>query len=523
MRAELHLMGVPTVRLDGRPVAFRLRKGLALLAFLAMEKRPIHREQIAGLLWPDMPEDAAKARLRRTLHKLRVAAGQALVDADKTTLDIASGVELHVDALAFEAACNEARLDAAFALYGADFLSGFSLEDCPEFNEWAFYRREALRSRLMQVLDRLIESKFQDRAYREASVIANRLVSLDPLNEAGHRHLIKAYLLAGDRPAAERQYRACESLLADELGVAPDAETAALLQDDPPETAMDHARTRYARRDEIHIAYQTIGVRTPDIILVPGFVSHIERAWDEVHCRGFLNRIAEMGRLIIFDRRGIGLSDRVGSAPTVEATADDIHAVMDATGSRRAFLIGCSEGGPGCIHFAAHAPDRLHGLVLYGSLAKGSRSSDYAFALTHAQYEGWLRRLIENWGDAPDIETFAPALAQNRQARNWWTGLLRAASSPGAVKAVLEALRDTDVRRLLPEIGVPTLVLHRRQDRAVRFEAGRHLAEMIPGARFDTLDGEDHWPWAGDAERLLAVISTFIADTVQSHGYRRRD
>jgi len=327
-------------------------------------------------------------------------------------------------------------------------------------------------------------------------------------------------LLAPHQQLGVARHRA-QRLLADELGVTPDAETVALLQDDLSETATHHARTRYARRGEIHIAYQTIGMRTPDIILVPGFVSHIERVWDDVHCRRFLDRIAEMGRLIIFDRRGIGLSDRVGSAPTVEATADDIHAVMDAADSRRAFLIGCSEGGPGCIHFAAQAPDRLHGLVLYGSLAKGSRSSDYVFALTHAQYEGWLRRLIENWGDAPDIGTFAPELAQNRQVRNWWTGLLRAASSPGAVKAVLEALRDTDVRHLLPDIRVPTLVLHRHQDRAVRFEAGQHLAEMIPGARFERLDGKDHWPWAGDAERLLAVISTFIANNVQSHDNRR--
>lgn len=219
-----------------------------------------------------------------------------------------------------------------------------------------------------------------------------------------------------------------------------------------------------------------------------------------------------MGRLILFDRRGIGLSDRVGAAPTVEATAEDLLTVLDAVRSRRAVLIGASEGGPGCIQFGVTHPDRLAGLVLYGSMAKGSKAPDYPFALTRAQYDAWLQSLVRHWGGPAAIATFAPSVVGDRQAESWWSSLLRSASSPGAIKAVLEALRDTDVRSLLPHISTPSLILHRRGDCAVRIEAGRHLAHAIPGARLVELGGADHWLWAGDYHSVLEQIRTFCSE-----------
>jgi pimeloyl-ACP methyl ester carboxylesterase len=256
----------------------------------------------------------------------------------------------------------------------------------------------------------------------------------------------------------------------------------------------------------IHLAYQTVGSGPPDIVLVPGFVSHVERIWEDSRCRSWIAAVSRVGRLILFDRRGVGLSDRVGARPTVDATAKDILAVMDAAGSRRALLIGSSEGGPGCIRFAVDHPDRLVGLVLWGSLAKGSHAPNHPFALTAEQYDLWKRRLIANWGGPAEIETFAPSLVGDRQAEAWWAGLLRAASSPGAVTGVIEALRDTDVRHLLASVSVPTLVLHRSGDRAVRLEAGRFLAAKIPGSRFVEVAGDDHWFWVGDQNPLLRSI-----------------
>ncbi|WP_081162670.1 alpha/beta hydrolase [Ensifer aridi] len=508
-RLEFRLLGFPEFRLSGRPVKLELRKAAALLIYLAEASRPVAREVAATLLWPEADEETARARLRRTLYKIRVAFGEEVIAASGTSLCLQPALSVEADTKVFEHACNFGRLDEAGDIYGGDFLAGLSLPDCPEFEEWAFFRREGLRSLLVQALERLTEAKIADCEPRAAIVHARRLVGLDPLSENAHRHLIRAYLLAGDRAAAERQYETCCKLLAEELGVPVNRETTELLE--VTEKLATSVQTRYAARNGIHLAYQTVGEGALDVVFVPGFVSHVERAWDDPRGRAFLMKLAGLGRLVFFDRRGVGLSDRIGAPPTVEATAEDILTVLDAIGSRRALLIGASEGGPGCIRFAAGWPKRLAGLVLYGSLARGSRSEDYPFVLTPAQYDAWLARLVAQWGGPSEIETFAPGLADDRQARSWWAGLLRAASSPGAIRAVLAALRDTDVRSLLSSIRVPTLVLHRRGDRAVRFDAGRHLAEEIPSARFVELDGIDHWAWAGDQDAVIDRIRTFAA------------
>ena len=288
------------------------------------------------------------------------------------------------------------------------------------------------------------------------------------------------------------------------------AETRALLEPAAVVPAEDPPPTRYAKGGGVHLAFQTYGAGPVDILLLPGFVSHVERLWEEPRCRAFLSSVAGMGRLILLDRRGIGLSDRVGSTPSVEATAQDIGAVLDAVRSRRAVLFGASEGGPACIKFAADHPERVAGLILFDSMAKGSAAPDYPHALQADQYDLWLQQLVAVWGGPAGIDTFAPSLASDPQTRAWWAGLLRAASSPGALKGVLTALRDTDVRHLLGRVSAPTLVLHRRGDRAVRIGAGRHLASHIAGARFVELDGADHWAFAGDQQSVLANVRQFV-------------
>lgn len=507
---EIHLFGFPSASFDGRAVDLSLRKGLALLAYLADTRGPVGRDLIASLLWPDADVEAARGRLRRTLHKIRVACAVDVIDADRTSLSLASSFDAHVDTHAFAAACDAGDLNEAVRLYGGDFLDGLSIADCSAFEEWAFFRREALRSRLVQALERLVERELARGEPRAAVAAATRLVGLDPLSETAQRHLIGAYLRAGDRAAAQRQYETCARLLQAELGVGPDAHTQALLAVPSAAEPALGVRTRYAERSGMHLAYQVVGSGPIDIVVVPGFVSHVERIWEEPRSRAVLMALSQMGRLILFDRRGVGLSDRVGAPPTMEATAEDLATVMNAASSKKAVLIGASEGGPGCIHFAAKHPERLAGLILCGSLAKGSWTPDYPFVLTREQYDFWLRRLIRDWGGPAAIAIFAPSFVGDRQAEGWWAGLLRAASSPGAIKAVVEALRDTDVRPLLPHISTPTLILHRRGDRAVRIEAGRHLAEAIPGARLVELDGNDHWLWAGDQQSVLEQIRVFL-------------
>jgi DNA-binding SARP family transcriptional activator len=506
---SVRTFGFPEIRCDDAPCRLALRKGLALLVYLAEASGPVGRDAVATLLWPESSEETARARLRRLLHNLQLALGDILT-SDRSTIRWSPSITLTVDSRSFEEACDRGEFERACGLYQRDFLEGFSPGDCPQFEEWAFFRREALRGRAIQAIERVVQEKNAAGDYAAAAAHAGRLVALDPLSEVYGRHLIRNLKLAGDRLAAERHLQALTQRLRDDLGVAPEAETRALLTDSTTTPTADAPPTRYASGGSVHLAFQTYGAGRIDILMLPGFVSHVERGWEEPHGRAFLSALAGMGRLILLDRRGVGLSDRVGANPSVEATAQDIGTVLDAAGSRRVVLFGWSEGGPACIKFAADHRDRVAGLVLFGSLAKGSAAPDYPHALEARQYDVWLKQLVGSWGGPAGIETFAPSLAGDAQARAWWAGLLRAASSPGAIKGVLEALRDTDVRHLLKRISAPTLVLHRRGDRAVRIGAGKHLASQIAQARFVELDGADHWAFAGDQQAVLASIRQFV-------------
>jgi DNA-binding SARP family transcriptional activator/pimeloyl-ACP methyl ester carboxylesterase len=507
---SVRTFGFPEIRRDDARCELALRKGLALLIYLAEAKGPVGRDVVATLLWPDSSADVARARLRRLLHRLQVTLGD-IITSDRFTLRWSGALDLELDSHAFEEACDRGAFARACLIYQRDFLEGFSPGDCPEFDEWAFFRREALRGRAIHALERVVAETNAAGDYMAAAARARRLVAFDPFSEVYGRHLIRNLLLSGDRAAAERYFEALRQRLRDELGVAPEAETRALLNLNEAAPALEVPPTRYASGGGVHLAFQTCGAGRIDILLLPGFVSHVERVWEQPRCRAFLAALAAMGRLIMFDRRGVGLSDRVGLTPGVEATAQDIATVLDAAGSRRTVLFGASEGGPACIKFAADHPDRVAGLILFASLAKGSAAPDYPHALQAPQYELWLQQLVAVWGGPAGIETFAPSLSGDAQAKAWWAGVLRAASSPGAMKGLLGALRDVDVRHLLGRVSAPTLVLHRRGDRAVRIGAGRHLAGHIAKARFVELDGADHWFFAGDQEPLLASIRQFVA------------
>jgi DNA-binding SARP family transcriptional activator/pimeloyl-ACP methyl ester carboxylesterase len=503
----LRTLGFPEIHGDSGPIKLNLRKGLALLVYLAEAQGAVARDVLATLLWPESERETARARLRRMLHRIETTFGQRVFETDRASVRWSSAVGLDVDSHSFESACDRGSFEEACRIYRGDFLAGFALSDCPEFDDWTFYRREALRGRLTHALERLVQDKSAAGEHFAAAAHAQRLVELDPLSEVYGRHLIRSLLLAGDRSSAERQHAALTQRLRDELGIAPEAATEALM--DP--TAIQAAPTTlYVEGGGIHLAYQIFGSGELDILVAPGFVSHVERLWELPVCRAFLVALMAFGRVIIFDRRGVGLSDRVGSSPGVDVTNEDIGTVLRATQSRRVVLFGYSEGGPACIRFAVDHPRLVAGLILFGSLAKGCWAPDYPHALQAGQYDAWLRQLIAEWGGPAGIETFAPSFSRDAQAKAWWAGLLRAGSSPGGIGAVLRALRDTDVRHLLPKVAAPTLVMHRRSDRAVRFAAGRDMAGQIPGAQFVELDGDDHWFFAGAQQPVLEAIKQFV-------------
>jgi DNA-binding SARP family transcriptional activator/pimeloyl-ACP methyl ester carboxylesterase len=506
---SLHSLGFPEIHGDNGPIKLNLRKGLALLIYLAEARGAVARDVIATLLWPESPGETARARLRRLLHRVELSLGEPVFETDRTSVRWSPAVELKVDTQLFESACDRGAFEEACLLYRGDFLAGFAA-DCPEFDDWAFFRREALRGRLMHALERLVQDKNAAGEYFAATAHAGRLVELDPLSEVYGRHLIRSLLLAGDRSSAERHHAALTQRLRDELGVAPEAATEALIDPATPPLAHAVPTTLYVKGSGVHLAYQIHGSGELDILIMPGFVSHVERVWEHPSCRAFLVPLMALGRVIMFDRRGIGLSDRVGSAPSVEATAEDIGTVLRAARARRVVLFGASEGGPACVKFAVDEARLVAGLILFGSMAKGCWSPDYPYALQASQYDAWRQQLVAEWGGPAGIETFAPSLSRDPQARAWWAGLLRAASSPGGIWAVLKALRDTDVRHLLPRLSVPTLVLHRRNDRAVRLAAGRDMASHITGAQFVELDGDDHWFFAGAQQPVLEAIKQFV-------------
>jgi class 3 adenylate cyclase len=272
----------------------------------------------------------------------------------------------------------------------------------------------------------------------------------------------------------------------------------------PPET-------RYAKSGDVNIAYQVVGEGPFDLVLVHGFISHLELDWQEPRMAHFLERLASFSRLILFDKRGTGLSDRPGGLPDLETRMGDVQAVMDAVGCQRAALFGYSEGGPMCCLFAATYPERTSALVLYGTYAKRREpDDDYPWCATWDERRAYASEIEREWGTEADLGTMIPNA--DPIMRRWWAARARASASPGAARDLILVNSQIDVRHVLPAISVPTLVLHRTGDRDSRSEEGRYIAERIPGARFVELAGDVHVPVI-DADQILDEVEEFLTGT----------
>jgi class 3 adenylate cyclase len=272
------------------------------------------------------------------------------------------------------------------------------------------------------------------------------------------------------------------------------------------------AETRFAKSGEAHIAYQVVGEGPIDLVYVQGWISNIELNWQEPSYSRFLSRIASFARLITFDKRGTGLSDRVPEdrLPTLEQRMDDVRAVMDAAGSERAALLGVSEGGPMCIVFAAAYPDRTNALVLYGSYSCAQAAPEYAWTRSVESRAAFIRTVEENWGGPLGLEDRAPSMVGVESFQRWWSSYLRHSASPRAALSLTEMNSQIDVRAVLPAVRVPTLILHRSGDRAMKADEARYLAHNIEGAKLVMLSGDDHLPWVGDTDAFLDELHEFL-------------
>jgi pimeloyl-ACP methyl ester carboxylesterase len=268
--------------------------------------------------------------------------------------------------------------------------------------------------------------------------------------------------------------------------------------------------TRYARSGDVNIAYQVTGEGPIDLVYVMGWVSNLEAFWQEPTVASFFNRLASFSRLILFDKRGTGLSDRVpiDRLPTLEQRMDDVRAVMDAAGSERAALFGVSEGGPMCAVFAASFPQRTSALVMYGSYAKRVWDPEYPWAPTPEERERWYAVLEQEWGSGADVDILAPNA--DARFREWWSRYLRMSASPGAAVALGRMNTAIDIRPLLSAIRVPTLILHRTGDRDIDVRGSRWMAAQIAGAKYVELSGDDHLPWVGGQDALLDEVEEFL-------------
>ncbi len=268
-------------------------------------------------------------------------------------------------------------------------------------------------------------------------------------------------------------------------------------------------KVRYARSGELSLAYRIDGRGPIDLVVVPGFVSHVEAIWDPL-VRYPLQRLSGFSRVITFDKRGQGLSDRTGEVYSLEEVVDDIAAVMDAAGSEQAVIMGISEGGAQAALFAATHPERTRALVLWGSYVRLIRAPDFPQGLE----EGTMRRagelFSERWGGPVALHAFAPSVAEDPRFKDWWAAFLRAAASPGAVRALFETYEALDVRAALPAISAPTLILHRRDDVIAPLAIAQPFVDLIPNAKLVEFPGADHFLAVGDTDAVIDEIEEFL-------------
>jgi DNA-binding SARP family transcriptional activator/pimeloyl-ACP methyl ester carboxylesterase len=529
---RLKLLGLPSLSQRGEPVRLPVKRAYALLAFLALEARAVPRDHLAALLWPDTDGVTGRGRLRRLLYQIEDLAGHDVLETRDGGVCISAGA-LACDAVEFRKA---ARTLVASGVPGLPFaqlvqltrraceplLEGLSFGG-DEFDDWAHSQRLEHEHLLSRMLGRMADAQRARGDIDDAVDTLERLLRLDAYSEPAYVQRMSLAAAIRDAAGVEAAFTRCADALRAEFGSKPGPATeqaylqlrelAARPRDAVASAAPAHAPPldiRFASSTAGTVAYATIGRGSEAIVMMPGFVSHIEIAWEHPGIRKAIEALAERYTVVVFDRRGVGLSERLKATGTVEAAAGDVRTILDAAGIERAWLFGSSEGGPAAIQLATSSPARVSGLILFGAMARGSRADDYPWALPRNAFDIWMERLVSDWGKPANIETFAPGNQHDPAMRAWWARMLRHAASPASLRAVLTGLRDADVRHLLPQVRQRTLVMHRRGDLAVRFEAGEHLASNIDAARFIALDGSSHWWWMDDVDRVVGELTRFI-------------
>jgi DNA-binding SARP family transcriptional activator/pimeloyl-ACP methyl ester carboxylesterase len=554
---EFSILGPVEVTVSGRPLELSGARARAVLATLIVHaNHVVAAEQLLDELWPLQPADRALASLQVRMSELRKVLRSApdspsadrlstrppgyLLRVTPAELDSCRFTELTATAAAAMAGGNPAialhRLDEALRLWRGPALAGI---DAPSVRTEAG-RLEELR---LAALEARAEALLECGKFGDAIVELETLTAAHPLRERLWSLRMLALYRAGRQADALRAYRDLRAILAGELAIEPgpalrDLHTGILRQD----PALDrHAvgeqyagnrgagqrgqpfpvpQTRYALTDDgVHIAYQVLGQGDRDIVFVPGLMSHLDLLWESADTAGFFQRLATLGRLILFDKRDTGLSDRAVGDLSLQERMADVRAVMRAAGSARAVLFGYSEGAPMSILFAATYPEQVTALILGSAAARWFPAPDYPCG--EAAVEMWesLRDIAaHHWGRGDSIEWYLPSRAADPHARELFARFERLAVTPGAFLRMTAMIREIDVRAALPSIHVPTLVIHRLSDRITPPFHGRYLASRIAGAHYFEQPGDHSLRFAGggDSDALFDEIAGFLAALLDS-------
>ncbi len=534
---EFGVLGPLEVTAHGQPLLVRGTRPRAVLAMLLMHaNQVVPADQLIEELWPGLPADRASSSLQVRVSELRKALRSAqeadrLVTRPPGYLIRVQPEEL--DALRFDrlTAEGEAALTAGDAGLAARRLTealslwrGRALADV-DAAPFALAEVARLEEKRMAALESRAEALLACGRHRELIGDLETLTAAYPLRERLWSQRMLALYRAGRQADALRAYRDLRAILVRELGIEPgpalvDLEGRILRQDPglarpagrgaPSET--EAPPTQYAQSDDgVHIAYQVLGEGELDIVAVPGLISHLDLWWEDRSSARFFRRLSSLGRLIMFDKRDTGLSDRAAGEDTLEQRIDDVRAVMRACGSDRAALFGYSEGSPMSILFAATYPERVTALILGAAAARTTAAPDYPCGQQTEKAASALEELAAHrWGQGDSIEWYAPSVAGSSRARQAMARWERMASSPNAVLRMMRMIRAIDVRSILPGISVPALIIQRRDDRIIPPCHGRYLAEHLPDARYFEQPG-DHLLWLGDTDAMFTQIQEFLA------------
>jgi pimeloyl-ACP methyl ester carboxylesterase len=542
---RIWLCGQLRVEIDDERVEGRLtrRKSRELLALLAVGRGAVARGELIEMLWPEAPPGSRTGSFRQLLADLRRCLGaEAIEGRYEISLRLPEGSWLDtVAANTALAECREAlaREDWPLARAGAGLAANLLHDEflASEQADWVLDRRRELEQLGLEALEALGIASLAEPGYQlDAEVAGRRLTERSPFRESGCTLLMRALVARGNTAEALLEYERLRVLLREELGTCPSLGTSALhlwalaqassveeesvgaaeSRDEPPEAGEGRDEqvrpvSAYAlRRDGVSIAYQVLGDGPVDLMIVPGFMSHLDSWWTFPEYRRWIRRLARFARVIALDKAGTGSSDPVDHVPTVDEWADDVLTVLDAVSCKQAVLLGMSEAGPVTMSLADRHPDRVLGLILYAAIARLTPAPHYLWEHREEIAAGLTRFSeveVRGWGHGASVDKVAPSLACSEVGRRAWAIFERASGSPASIATRIAALAELDACELLPRVRAPTLVLHRAGDGLVPAHHGRFIAGAIPGAEYVELPGRDHPPPMGTPEEVEALTA----------------